>query len=866
MKHDAGKAPLDAEDGEIDDARLADAAKNVEKVVSQNGQPMNGNSNVVSQPTPLPIVSENLPPRDATPRSQTPKPMALESNKPSREELASQAIPPTQDAKSSSSAAGGTLSLVPSRPEAPRSISSNAVNGHVLHGLPSKPDPPFPKVGELRVADRERGSRDQTRDSHYHSRNGIDGSRDPMSDRVPERQAHSTQQRSYERPERLHTTDRERGQVSWGADRGLPSHTNLQERHSASLQSREPQHSTRSDRNERSQRDWGPTQASSSSRAFESPGQTSRDSAMAPPRSTIPQHPDRAALIQNSAERDRPSFDGQNQDRRQEGRRYEGQSVSERSSRPSSPHRLDDRRQTRAEPRRDDRPPIEVRQAPDNLTNGRLSRYEDSRFPSGPRTDRPVLGSQGSPQDRFRDSTRNAPGPSPQNEQYRRDQNVDHSNRHQESQYGRLNTGPEIPSGPRLPNGNLLPSQRPIGRNVSAPHHLNTQHTQPQTVMQNTSTTTQERQTPTGPSSRGPPRPPNRLETIQSAPPTPATESPDTAGVHPDRLRAIQGVAGVPPVSAAQTTSGVGRPHREPVAPISVQPTPGQRPNSQIPSPGGPLPSPGASMQGPIAPSPTSRGPPTGPSFNNDRSRGEKRMFAGLQNTLHQAGTLNPPERSSQGASIRGRGGRANNPPFPSPSASGPPTPVASGPSQDAFPGRGDLFSNRPQSMQQHAEVEADFNRGPRRVNGREPSRELPRDTGRDGIFGRVSGRDDARDDERRQGHHRSSRDHSRDDGLPPPMPSRDEDRLPRRNDLRDHGRPPMPPPAERDMRRPPRMDEQRRAESDRRDMEGWNAERRNGMERRDDRDRRDMGGSGRKRGRGGEEGHIENKRLRRSG
>lgn len=285
------------------------------------------------------------------------------------------------------------------------------------------------------------------------------------------------------------------------------------------------------------------------------------------------------------------------------------------------------------------------------------------------------------------------------------------------------------------------------------------------------------------------------------------------------------------------------------------------------------MPNSAPSMPGSSGPSPTGRGPPTGPSFGSDRSRVDKRMFAGLQTHLQQAGTPNAPERSRQGASIRGRGGRANPSSLPSPSTSGPSNLAASRP--EAFPGHGDLFANRPTRNVTGSSMEEEtiHGRGPTHGGAREQARETMRETGREDRGGRDEGRDDMRDEARRSGRHRSSRDHSHDVGPPPPMPPREDDRPPRRDDIRDRARPPMPPPMERDMRRSTRADEQRRAESDRRDMEAWNGDRRWGMDRRDDRDRRDGAGSGRKRGRVADEGPMgshersygDSKRPRRS-
>jgi len=859
MKRIAGKAQPDAEDGEIEDAKMADVTAKADKPAADGIKIVDGKDVPIPPPAVLAKVLETDNMLGLNQRSQTPKPVPGESDKVPTPAAVMQTKSQLQDPMATSVVAR-TSSPIPPRPEAPRSTSSSGVNGRVLHGLPNRPDIPHSRASEHRIADKERMSHDHSKDRRYPERGGMDGSRDSMHERAPDRQFAPSQQRSYERPERLQNPEREPAQSGWVGDRGPSGRPNAEEWQNGATQPRDSRQPQRAERMDRLQRDRAGAETNLNSRTFEPQGQTNREGIMAPPRSTIAQHPDRAALIHSA---DRPSFDQQH-DRRQESRRYESHPTADRLSRPESPTRHDDWQHQRLEPRRDDRPPNNTRQTQENSVNGRLPRYEDNQAPTGPRTDRPMPASQSSPQDRFRESTRNAFTPSPATDPYRRDQSMTHNNRQHESQYGRLNAGPEIPLGPRLPNGNTAPPSRAIGRNVSAPQPVNIPQTQFHSGSHNGSMASQEKHTPTGPSARGPPMaapPLPQPDSVQSAPPTPVAGSPDTAGVHPDRLRAIQG-AGVAPVNVSSSSTNMVRPPREPLPPVSVPPSPGQRTHAQMPSPGG-------HMQSPLGPSPSPRGAPTGPSFGNDNRRGDKRMLAGIQNALQQAGTFNPPERSGQGASIRGRGGRANNNTLSSPSASRPPTPAALAPPPD-FSSRGDLFANRPppQSVQQHPEAEADHGRGARQSGPREHMTEPPRDAAREGARGSIATRDEARNEERRSTHHRSSRNHSRDTGPPPPsIAPRDDDRLPRRNDLRDRGRPPIPPPPmERDLRRPPRVDEERRAESDRRDMENWGGERRNGMERRDDRDRRDGGGSGRKRGRAGEDGRDDNKRPRRSG
>lgn len=862
----ASKTRVDAEDGEIQDAKMTDATIEARKSKTGHVKSVNGDETIVSPPT-LPPKTPDMDGSSNTPtQSQAPKPASAEPTRHSTPSAAEQTKIRVDDLKPNIAATKANAPSIPPRPEVLKSASTApALDGRSQHGLPSKPDASHSRSGESRMPDNTRNQRDHAREQRYPPRGGMDGTRDIAHQKATERSNPPPNPHSYERSDRLPNGDRERPVAGRASEKGPPGRLNSAEWQNGPLQGHESRPALRPERFDRSPRDRAAMEMGSNSRPFDPHAPSARDGLMGPPRSTLSQHPDRVALIHGNTDR----ITNQPQDRRQDSRRFDGPPVSERPSRPGSPGRSDDRRNPRFESGRDDRPPLDSRQQfPENIANGRLSRYEDGRPPSGPRTDRPVSGSQGSPQDRFRESPRHVSNPSPANEHHRRDQSTNHNSRQQESQYGRLNAGPEIPLGPRLPNGNSAPPTRISGRTVSAPHQINTQPAPGQTAEVVAA------QTPTGPSSRGPPRngpPMSRPDAASSAPPTPVADSPDTAGVHPDRLRAIQGASGAPAVTAAQ--GSMTRPPRDPMPPISVPPSPVQRQHNQMPSPGGPLPSPGLSVPGSIGPLPTSRGPPTGPSFGNDRARGDKRMFAGLQNTLQQAGTLNGPERSSQGTSIRGRGGRANNPPIPSPTTPGPPIPAAQPAPPDSFPRGGDLFANRPPPppppTQHNRNAEPENGRGARRAGGGEPFREPQRDNreaAREGPRERHPGKDEGRNEERRSGHHRSSRDHSRENGPAHLHPSRDEDRPPRHDDPRDRGRPPMPSPMERDSRRTPRMDDHRRAESDRRDMEGWDREGRNGMERRDDRDPRDGGGSGRKRGRGGEDGHNDSKRPRRSG
>ncbi len=764
-------------------------------------------------------------------------------NIPSQETTQSESlqIPITTQTKSQGPDTKPALSVpishspIPPRPEVSRSVS-DSVNGRLPHTLPSRPEALPVRPTEHRMPERPNDPtlRDHGRDSRFPERGRVDKPGDILRDKVPERHASGSYPRGYERSNERHNIgDRGRVDPGWKGEKDLSGRPGFDNGHGLS-HSRDPRPLSQ-DRPERPHRDRPYPEEHNSARNSDTQGPFSRETAMAPPRSTIPQHPDRVALIQGNQDLDRTPSSSRHSDRRLE--RHENYPGTERSSRGPSPSRVDDRRQTRQDTHRDGRPPPDARRGAVDLTNSHPLRYDDSHLPTGPRTDRPSGVGQN---DRFGELNKIASAALPAHDPNhgRLNHESSHNNR-QSEQYGRLNPGPDVSSSSRMSNGHHAPSIRGASRNVSAP--------QPHVASHNSisSTDVQEKQAPTGPASnRGPP---NRGPTRNSAPfprsdyvqpsasLTPVTETPDTAGIHPDRLKAIQG-----PGNALSTNSShdqnTGRAPRPNLPPVAVPvPTGPRGSNSQLPSP--------------MAPSPGSRGPPTGPAFANERNRGDKR-FAGLQNMLQQAGTPNGPERSGQGASIRGRGGRANNigPPAPH---SGPPTP--SGARPDPFPPtRADLFAGRSSGppTPQHGEDDGGY--------------------GRDGR--REGAHDHMREGERRSERHRGNGSHSRDKPPEPSMPPREEERPPRRENLRERPRG-GEHPNERDMRRPTRDDpgRERRADSDRRSMNDWAANERHGaqLDRRDERERRDGGSIGRKRGRGGEEmpvdrSHPDTKRPRR--
>lgn len=839
---------LEVEDGEIEDAKMTDMP------TSEGKSP---NSQLLPKPTPaeIPTASAVSAPaaeiskRLDVPQKDSPTPSA---NQALRQSATSTSAPTRPEVRPTTPSA---QSLVPSRPELSRNASSSITNVLVQHGLPNKPEANASRTGDHRMPLRTegRGFHDHARESRFPERGGVDRSRDIPRDRGSERSASGSYAQSHERAnERAPLVDRDRVDLRYSSEKAPSNRGTIDDRHSGS-HARDARQLLRDERLDRPSNDRLFAEQNHNRRDAETPTQSIRDTAMPPPRSNISQHPDRAALIQGNQNSGRGIPANSPPDRRSELSRHDSHSYPGRSSRGSSPKRDDDRRILRDDNLREERPPVDTRRPvdePSRFVQPRYEAYEASHAPTGPRTGRPPSALPANPTDRFRDSMKaSTPLPAIDPSHGRLSHDPIHNGRQSESQYGRLNSSTDIPSGPRLANGNHPPPNRG-GRNVSAPQQ-NSNNQQPSLVSQSPTSAApaQDRQTPSGPSMRGSPRKPPPVPqptSTTSAPPTPVAQSPEIAGIHPDRLKAIQG-SGADSTESAPANRG---PRQAPPPMALSVPGPPRGPNNHLPSP--------------ITRSPTNRGPPTGPSFPNDRNRDKR--FAGLQNMLQQAGSPVVPERSGQGASIRGRGGRANNVSIPSPITPGPPIPNPA--RQDGPAPRGDLFAGRPNGlMSQQSEPDAVYERGGRRGGARD-------------------------DGDRRSGRHRSRSPNDR--ALAASVRSREEELLHGRDGVGERSRPSeaQVERLERDLRgeggateknmrgigserRESRADEalrdtrrSGREEGQYRDRR-VELEQREGGDRRDGRDRREGGGSGRKRGRGGDEGQgergfAENKRPRR--
>lgn len=833
---------LEAEDGEIEDVQMSDSRgkESGDPNIMQPEQPPEDiSSKAVPESTSSVVPSEAL---TAGEQNEALASSAKQAPKASEASAAAAALPQKQDARPLSNAASPHPS-VPSRPETSR--GPKAGNGPVQHNLPSRPEAPQSRLNDHRLPGRpsDRAPHDHQRDSRFPERGPVDRPRDLLRERAPERTGAGPH---FAGPERIdgrpYGSDKDRLDL-----RSVHGRTNIDDRQG--LPPRDARYQLRDERAGRGS-NTGPS-LDQSKRDVMAGEHHARDVGMPPPRSIIPQHPDRAAMIHGNPDQVRGQPAIHLSDRRSEIPRHGSHPNSERSSRGSSPARTDDRKIPH-DSRRDDRLQHDGRRFTEDMSRPAPSRYDDSHAPTGPRTDRPPTDGPMTANDRFRDSKKPPPslGPTFDPNHGRLKQDPIHSGRQTESQYGRLNTGNDVPSGPRLQNGHHQSSTRG-SRNVSAPQpQPNNQH--PSVSLQNVVTPpmTQDRQAPSGPSGRGPSR---NAGSTTSVPPTPLAEGPEIVGIHPDRLKAIQGTGPPPTANATPNRGETNWGSKQAPPPVSVpSPAPPRGPNNHL--------------QSPIQQSPTNRGPPTGPSIANDRNRDKR--FAGIQNVLQQANSPNAPERSGQGASIRGRGGRANNGSIHSPT-SGPLTPNL--PNQEPLSNRGDPLPGRSNGPGMSQLNDEDASYGRRDKRGAPP-------------------RDAPRIDERRSGRNRS---HSPGKDRPSDGPKsvREDDWQQARADPRERFRTEMQAntrgsgggdrdlrstvgPPEREirggagLRRSGRGDVAHRTEPERRDGHEWAGDGNGGYDRRgDERERRDGGGSGRKRGRGEEvaaERSMDSKRTRR--
>lgn len=824
----AANGKLEAEDGEIEDSLMTDVKKDT--VVTPREK-----SNSATVP-------------DAAPVSKAPAVSPQAASIMEQE----QTIIPAQGTDASSTAQPGkdrptqstTLTphpSVPARPETSKHMTTSALNSRTQHDLPSRPESSQSRSGDHRPPGRmsDRVSHDYQKEARYADRPPLDRPRD-MPRTGSDRPAYSTPPSSSER---LDVGPRPNERERFANDNSS-SRMGTDDRHAAPMQGE----SRQSVRGERVGHNTGarvPSSNDQPSRDLVSGPPQPRDIHMPPPRSaaSLQQdrsglNPERAALIHGSQDSGR----GTTSERHPQESRH---AIAGDNARSLSQPQFNDRAPPTFEDRRDSR------RLDDGYRNTEASsirpRFDDSHAPTGPRMDRSGPEQSMSSNDRYREPMRPnhaAAGRPFESGHGRLNQDTGRSGRQMESQYGRLNAGHDAPSGPRMSNGNTLTSRG--GRNVSGASQplLGTQQPPHNASSIASSSAIQERHTPNGPAPRGSVR-----DNAQPGPRVTTQESsgPDVTGVHPDRLKAIQGLGGPSGSVNSSDRDDMNRANRQPASLATSALTPSRMP-------------PDTHMQ----PSPTDRGgpaPPTGPSVNIDRGRDKR--FAGLQGVLQQNGPVTM-ERSGQGASIRGRGGRS----MPSPSGGFNPS-APDYPRPEIAPVRDDLFTGRtngPPTANDGAQ-DAMYGRGMRRGP---PSREEPRETDRRsfgyGSRGAPQERPPSYQDEEKAPLRDDPRERYRLDDGGPHGSARGRGRG-QGQDIRG----PALPPAERDLRGGPPMRRPGRDEPvmDRRSGQEADYERRGGGSGGGGNDdRRDANGSLRKRGRAGEEGPTErimdSKRTRR--
>ena len=703
-----------------------------------------------------------------------------------------------------------TLPQVPPRPlpETSRAPSNALAQGRSGHGLPDRPElaSQASRAANLRLHDRpgDRSSREHNdmRDANYRRHERPEAAYDQPSEK-------QSITRGQDRQERQYHGDREKRDTNWGGD-GPTQGRAYEDRHSQHLRDTRP--TLREERPDRSLRDRPYADTRDYRSEKDVPAPKSRDSSMAPPKTAIATHPDRVAAIQASQDFDR-NQSTIHSDRRLDSRRSENQShtASQRGPHTASPSKRDDHPVGQSHGYRDEKLPHDNRRYHEPNAS---SRHEDLRPPANAsrfeRASNAVHDVQATkPRDGLRSSSYSTTaeanvGRFPQD--FKRPQQ-------QESQYGRLNQDP--PVAPRISNGPLTRNNRNVSAPVGAVGHADNQPAQAPPSVPISGTL--ERSAPTGPSAgRGSARNPSTLNRpapiSTSIPPASVTESPNTAGVHPDRLKAIQS-SGLESSNFAQ----------KPSTPVENQPESRAPPNLQSRDP-----------------QPPSR-PSAAASTVNERGRGDKR-FAGLNNVLSQA---NPPasaDRMNQGTSIRGRHTRQDVA-ASSPRGGGPPWRETATPTEPRPQYAQDLFAKRPPSS--HS--------GPARGN------EAP--YAREGL----------RSSDRKPPPRQRSMSPRRD--IPPPR-VREDARPPRMDEPRDYrGRgapaPPAAPMPERERRGAPRDNNGPQGFRERRDydrQDEWGSDK-PGPERRERPERRASGmeegpGSGRKRGRGPEESYDQGRSM----
>ncbi|KAF3482491.1 THO complex protein subunit 2 [Arthroderma uncinatum] len=357
-------------------------------------------------------------------------------------------------------------------------------------------------------------------------------------------------------------------------------------------------------------------------------------------------------------------------------------------SRPPTPSQQEDNRPSSRMDRHDER---DDRNPPSRPVQPGPPRHDE--LPSGPRSNRPSHANAPDnrlPPDHQRDGRMGHPPPP-------------------DPTYGRLNQdsrfppsrtqdtferNQDIPSGPR--------------RNPSGRGSRSVSTTGPHTSTSSAAPANPDRQPPTGPAGwTGPRTQPHQDQPAQG---TGASEDPnanlnkmDTSGIHPDRLRAIQGP------NDHGFRPGGPQSQQQPQQQAAPPPPPPPPPPPSIAPPSGPR----GGAHGPPSASPTTRGRPSGIPFSGEGGRGDKR-FAGLNNMLQQS-SGSAGDKPGQGSMGRSRGPHRQSGSISGPSPqSGRPQPPNDAHSASNNTGRSELFPSRSNGSAPQQQQEEDSRRSGR--------------------------------------------------------------------------------------------------------------------------------------------------------
>lgn len=561
---------------------------------------------------------------------------------------------------------------LPPRPDLttrPQSHQLRQVEPSRNHNVPLRPDnnststrPQLPRLSD-RPPDRlHTRDNNNPRESEYRH---PDRSYESSKGSEPDRRISG---RTYDRP---YHNNRDQ-EPSWTGDRSSTSRAYDEE---GPLNTRP---SLRDDKSDRTHRDAPPIDPRDRYREGETLESKSRESSRTP-RSAVPIHSDRTALLKAAQEQDRSQNVGY-PDRRHEPTRPDHEHVPPRESRGSSPVRRGEEPSSRSEHKRyDDRQTFDNRRPAEQISP--RIRNDDLRSYHPSRSEQHSENPSNSHGDQSRDDPRNSRSTRPeQGSNWGFKQDTRPPARQQDSNYGRLNQ--DAPSGPRSNDPNLVPL---------APRHTRQVSSQQAVSESRSSAASNPVPTPSGPaSSRGPTRSasgfirPQPISTTISAATTSTSSSPDAAGIHPDRLKALQ----------SGGTSFKSLPSQAPAGPRNTVPESNSARSGSGATNGS----------------------------DNGRGRSDKR-FAQLNNVLSQTNGV-PVSDRPQGSQSQGRGDQTSS--TSSPITNLPPTRILP-PSADNTTRQDQVPSRPPGNLARKADNTRSQRLDDRQIRLQEPQPESPR-------------------------------------------------------------------------------------------------------------------------------------------